>query len=66
MLRLRAASYRYPSGTSPAVGPLDLELAAGELTVLTGPTGCGKSTLLRLAAGILQRHGRGLVEPGPL
>ena len=29
--------------------------------IVTGPTGCGKSTLLRLAAGLLQRHGRGEV-----
>ena len=29
--------------------------------IVTGRTGCGKSTLLRLAAGLLQRHGRGEV-----
>lgn len=58
-LRLRQAGYRYPTGATPAVWPLDLEISAGELVLLGGPTGCGKSTLLRLAAGLLGRHGQG-------
>ena len=62
MLKMRAASYRYPSLSEPSAGPLDLDVAPGELVLLTGPTGCGKSTLLRLAAGLLQRHGRGEVS----
>jgi energy-coupling factor transporter ATP-binding protein EcfA2/energy-coupling factor transporter transmembrane protein EcfT len=57
MLTLRGAFYRYPGGTR--VGPVDLDVAPGELVVLTGPTGCGKSTVLRLAAGLAARHGRG-------
>lgn len=60
MIQLRAAGWRYPGGSR--VGPVDLEVRAGELVVLTGPTGCGKSTLLRLAAGLLQRHGAGVAE----
>jgi len=59
MLRLCGAGYRYPTGATPAAGPLDLDVGAGQFVLLTGPTGCGKSTLLRLAAGLLQRHGRG-------
>lgn len=59
MLHLRAARYRYPSGTE--VGPVDLDVRPGELVLLTGPTGCGKSTLLRLAAGLVARHGHGEV-----
>ncbi|CAB9506873.1 import ATP-binding protein [Seminavis robusta] len=31
---------------------LNLELKAGEMTLIAGPSGCGKSTLLRLVAGL--------------
>jgi len=55
------AAYRYPGGGGLAVGPVSLEVARGEFVLVTGPTGCGKSTMLRLAAGMLQRHGRGEV-----
>jgi multiple sugar transport system ATP-binding protein len=39
-------------GGVPALRPLDLEAADGELLVVLGPSGCGKSTLLRLVAGL--------------
>jgi len=61
VLRLRDAGYRYPSADSPSVAGVSLDVEAGELVLLTGPTGCGKSTLLRLVAGLLQRHGQGEV-----
>ena len=35
------------------VGPLDLELHAGESLAVVGPNGAGKTTLLRLLAGVL-------------
>ena len=35
-----------------ALGPLDLEVRAGEFVSLLGPSGCGKSTALRLIAGL--------------
>ena len=61
MIRLRDAGYRYPSGPIGIEG-VDLDVAPGEVVLVTGPTGCGKSTLLRLAAGLLQRHGQGAVS----
>jgi len=35
-----------------AVNNFDLEVADGELVVLTGPSGCGKSSVLRMIAGL--------------
>ena len=61
MLELRGVGYRHPTASVPAVYGVNLRVNAGELVIVTGPTGCGKSTLLRLAAGLLQRHGRGEV-----
>ncbi len=41
-------------GERGAVGPLDLAVPAGRLTVVTGPSGSGKTTLLQLLAGSLR------------
>jgi osmoprotectant transport system ATP-binding protein len=38
----------------PALGPLALDVPAGQTTVLIGPSGCGKSTLLRLLIGLIE------------
>jgi NitT/TauT family transport system ATP-binding protein len=35
-----------------ALGPLDLDIAAGSFVAIVGPSGCGKSTLLRVIAGL--------------
>ena len=39
-------------GENHVVKGIDLEIPAGEFTVLVGPSGCGKSTLLRTIAGL--------------
>lgn len=39
-------------GNTTALQPTDLELGAGEFSVLLGPSGCGKTTTLRLIAGL--------------
>jgi len=46
-----------------AVRGIDLEIPAGEFTVLVGQSGCGKSTLLRTIAG-LEDADSGTVEIG--
>lgn len=40
---------------------LDVDLPAGELTVIVGPNGCGKSTLLRALARMVPARS-GVVE----
>jgi NitT/TauT family transport system ATP-binding protein len=35
-----------------ALGPIDLDVAAGEFVSVVGPSGCGKSTLLDILAGL--------------
>lgn len=47
MIHFETVSKHFTGGTL-AVDNLDLEVAAGELTVLVGPSGCGKTTTLRM------------------
>ena len=46
-------SWTHADHDEPAVGPLDLHIAAGEKVLLLGPSGAGKSTLLHAIAGVL-------------
>ncbi|MGH3664565.1 MAG: ATP-binding cassette domain-containing protein, partial [Egibacteraceae bacterium] len=48
---IRDLSYRHADGH--VLAGVDLDLASGSLTVLTGPVGSGKSTLLRVLLGLL-------------
>ncbi len=52
-ISLRGATYTYPDAEAPALNRVDLELAAGELTLVVGPSGSGKSTLLRCFNGLV-------------
>jgi multiple sugar transport system ATP-binding protein len=60
-LKISGLHKRY--GPVHAVRGIDLEIPAGEFTVLVGPSGCGKSTLLRTIAG-LEQADAGTIEIG--
>jgi len=60
-LRIKGLHKYY--GSVHAVRGVDLEIPAGEFTVLVGQSGCGKSTLLRTIAG-LEDADEGSIEIG--
>jgi NitT/TauT family transport system ATP-binding protein len=55
-ISLRAITKIYPGHDRQrdvhALGPIDLDVAAGEFVSVVGPSGCGKSTLLDILAGL--------------
>jgi len=63
MADLRISALHKYYGPVHAVRGIDLEIPAGEFTVLVGPSGCGKSTLLRTIAG-LEDADKGTIEIG--
>jgi NitT/TauT family transport system ATP-binding protein len=54
-------------GVVHALGPIDLDLRAGEFFAVVGPSGCGKSSLLEIIAGISEpTAGEALFEGKPI
>jgi energy-coupling factor transport system ATP-binding protein len=52
MLSARQVSFRYPQ-EGQGLPPTSLDIAPGNLTLITGPSGCGKSTLARCLMGLI-------------
>ncbi len=54
-VRLRGVTKTFGAGASAtrALRGVDLEVSAGEMTLLVGPSGCGKTTLISIIAGLL-------------
>ncbi|MGA9876300.1 MAG: ATP-binding cassette domain-containing protein, partial [Solirubrobacteraceae bacterium] len=51
-------TYRYPTGSHPALRDVTLQIEQGELCLLVGRSGQGKSTLIRAACGLVPHfHG---------
>ncbi len=57
ILPLEAQGLTYQANGLPLVGPLDLTIEAGGVTVILGPNGAGKSLLLRLLHGLIEPSG---------
>lgn len=55
-LRLDSVRFGYP-GRGDFLGPVSMEVTAGQRWAIVGPNGAGKSTLLRLMAGLLRPTG---------
>lgn len=58
---VRVSGVKQRFGSLEALGPIDLEIGAGEFVTVVGPSGCGKSTLLEIIAA-LQDPATGTVE----
>jgi putative ABC transport system ATP-binding protein len=54
-VRIRELSKHFGTGDQrvQALGGIDLDIRAGEMSLIVGPSGCGKTTLLSVIAGIL-------------
>ena len=55
LVELERAGFTYPGARSPALSDVSLDIAAGDVLVVTGEAGAGASTLLLVATGFAPR-----------
>ncbi len=63
-ITLSGLSYRYGPTQEPALDGVDLLLARGSFTAITGPSGGGKTTLVNLLAGLWSPSGGEILVDG--
>ena len=61
-IRCRRLEFRYPSDDAPSfsIGPIDLMIAHGKITMMVGGNGSGKTTFLKVLAGLYAPTAGGL------
>ena len=66
-VRFEAVGFAYPGATTAAVQGLSLDVGAGEMVALVGPSGAGKTTLINLLPRFIEpTEGRILLDGMPL
>lgn len=59
-----SVSYKSQKKSVKALGPINIDIATGEIYALIGPSGCGKSTFLHVLAGIIKDYQGGIAIKG--
>jgi energy-coupling factor transport system ATP-binding protein len=62
MIQFNKLTYRYPNTTQPVLVNVNLKIAPGTITLISGASGSGKSTLLRCINGIVPHFTGGVIE----
>jgi ATP-binding cassette subfamily B multidrug efflux pump len=65
-LALRDVSFRYPEAERHALRAIDVEVPAGTMLGIVGPTGSGKSTLLNLLGRLMEAEGTIALDGVPI
>ena len=61
-IRLAEVTYAYPRQAAPSLIDISLQVKAGEVLAVMGPTGAGKTTLVSLLNGLIPQHFEGQIQ----